>query len=232
MENPAPRADLLSAQLAQSLGRAIVAGRLAVGSSLPTEADLCRQHGASRTAVREALKVLGGKGLVSARPRLGASVRDKQHWSMLDADVLRWMRDAPVDRALLLDLAQLRLAIEPEAASAAAHRRDPQALGNIAAAIEAMEGDPAEALQADIAFHAELLRASGNRFFASQASMVESALSMSIPVTNAAKRVAKADVEAHRIVYLAIRDGDAAAASTHVRAHILESVRLLKDGQA
>lgn len=223
--------NLISSQLAQSLGRSIVAGRLPVGSTLPTEATLCREHKASRTAVREALKMLGGKGLVAARPRLGASVRDRQHWSMLDADVLRWMRDAPVDRALLLELAQLRLAIEPEAASAAAQRRDPEALARIADALHRMEGDPVEALEADIAFHAELLRASGNRFFASQASMVESALSMSIPVTNAAKKVAKADVEAHRIVYLAIRDGDSAAASTHARAHILESVRLLKEGQ-
>ena len=225
-----PRPALLSNQLAQSLGRSIVAGRHPAGSALPTEAELCRQHGASRTAVREALKMLGGKGMVAARPRTGASVREPQHWSMLDADVLRWMRDMPIDRALLLELAQLRLAIEPEAAAAAALRRDPAALARIASALARMEGDPVEALEADIAFHAELLRASGNRFFASQAPMVESALSMSIPVTNAAKRVAKADVAAHRVVYEAIRDGDAAAASAHARAHILESLRLLKEG--
>ena len=225
-----PTAHLLSSQLAQSLGRSIVAGTLPAGSPIPTEAELCRRHGASRTAVREALKMLIGKGMVAARPRLGASVRERQHWSMLDSEVLRWMRDAPPDRELLLELAQLRLAIEPEAASAAAHRRDPQALARIAAAVDAMEGDPVEALEADIAFHAELLRASGNRFFISQASMVENALSMSIPVTNAAKQVAKADVEAHRIVYLAIAAGDADSAATHVRTHIQESVRLLRQG--
>jgi DNA-binding FadR family transcriptional regulator len=222
------KSELLSSQLAQSLGRSIVGGAWPAGSALPSEAQLCRQHKASRTAVREALKMLGGKGMISARPRIGASVRDRQHWSMLDADVLRWMRDAPVDRELLLDLAQLRLAIEPEAAASAAIRRDPASLARMEAALAAMEGDPAEALQADIAFHAELLRASGNRFFASQAPMIESALSMSIPVTNRAKQVAKADIEAHRAVYLAICDGDAAAASAHARAHILESLRLLK----
>src|SRR3954471_23241 len=114
------KSELLSTQLAQSLGRSIVGGDLPVGSTLPSEAELCREHKASRTAVREALKTLGGKGMISARPRIGASVRDRQHWSMLDADVLRWMRDAPVDIGLLLDLAQLRLAIEPEAAASAA----------------------------------------------------------------------------------------------------------------
>jgi DNA-binding FadR family transcriptional regulator len=225
------RADLLSTQLAQSLGRAIVAGSPPVGGTLPTEAELCRHHKASRTAVREALKMLGGKGMIAARPRLGAAVRERQHWSMLDADVLRWMRDAPIDTELLLELAQLRLAIEPEAAAAAALRRDPASLARIAAALDAMEGDPVEALAADIGFHAELLRASGNRFFASQAPMIESALSMSIPVTNQAKQVAKADVEAHRAVYLAICAGDAVAASAHARAHILESLRLLRKGQ-
>jgi DNA-binding FadR family transcriptional regulator len=232
MALPMLKSDLLSAQLAQSLGRSIVAGRLPAGSPLPSEAQLCRDHGASRTAVREALKMLGGKGMIAARPRVGASVRDRQHWSMLDSDVLRWMRDAPVDIGLLLDLAQLRLAIEPEAAAAAALRRDPASLARMEAALAAMQGDPSEALAADIAFHAELLRASGNRFFASQAPMIESALSMSIPVTNRAKQVAKADVEAHRIVYIAIRAGDAAGASAHARAHILESLRLLRKGQS
>ena len=223
--------DLLSAQLAHSLGRSIVAGRLPAGSALPSEAQLCRDHGASRTAVREALKMLGGKGMIAARPRVGASVRDRQFWSMLDADVLAWMREAPVDLSLLLDLAQLRLAIEPEAAALAAQRREPAGLARMAAALAAMAGDPAEALAADIAFHAELLRASGNRFFASQAPMIESALSMSIPVTNRAKQVAKADVEAHRAVYRAIRAGDPVAASAHARAHILEALRLLRKGQ-
>lgn len=222
---------LISSQLAQMLGRSIVGGDLPAGSALPTEAELCVRHGASRTAVREAMKMLSAKGLVMARPRLGGSVRERQFWSLLDPDVLRWMRDAPADIGLLLELAQLRLAIEPEAAAAAARVQDRAALGRIAAALAEMEGDPAEALQADIAFHAELLRASGNRFFASLAGMVESALSMSIPVTNAAKQVAKADVEAHRIVYLAIRDGEAAAASAHARAHIEESIRLLKKGR-
>jgi DNA-binding FadR family transcriptional regulator len=226
-----PRPDLLSSQLAQSLGRSIVAGRLPVGSILPTEAELCRRHGASRTAVREALKMLGGKGMVAARPRLGASVRERQHWSMLDSDVLRWMRDAPVDHDLLLELAELRLAIEPQAAAAAARRRDPQALARLAEALAGMEGDPAAALAADIAFHAELLRASGNRFFASQAAMIEIALSMSIPVTNAARQVDKADVAVHRIVFEAIADGDPQAASGHARAHIEESLRLLKEGR-
>ncbi len=218
---------LLSNQLAQELGRSIVGGSLPAGSALPTEAELCLRHGASRTAVREAMKMLGAKGLVAARPRLGGSVRERHYWSLLDPDVLRWMREAPADIALLLELAQLRLAIEPEAAASAARIRDPAALTRIAAALAEMEGDPVEALQADIAFHAELLRASGNRFFASLAGMVESALSMSIPVTNAAKKVAKADVEAHRVVYLAIRAGEAEAARAYARAHIEESIRLL-----
>ena len=223
---------LLSNQLAQTLGRSIVGGDMPAGSALPTEAELCLRHGASRTAVREAMKMLSAKGLVAARPRLGGSVRERHHWSLLDPDVLRWMRDAPADVGLLLELAHLRLAIEPEAAASAARVQDRAALTRMAAALAEMEGDPVEALEADIAFHAELLRASGNRFFASLAGMVESALSMSIPVTNAAKQVAKADVEAHRVVFLAIRDGDSEAASAYARAHIEESIRLLNKARA
>ena len=49
--------------------------RLAPGTSLPNEADLCTQLGVSRTIVREATKVLASKGLLESRPKTGTRVR-------------------------------------------------------------------------------------------------------------------------------------------------------------
>lgn len=214
-------------RVADLLGSAIVSGEVPSGSALPSEAALCERYGVSRIAVREALKLLGSKQLVTARPRVGGVVSPRSAWSLLDADVLRWMRRGPFDLVLLKDLARLRLAIEPEAAASMGRRCDPAALAALDAALSEMAADPGDALAADVAFHIALLAGSGNRFFAGLGAMVESALSMSIPVTNAAKRVPKADVAAHRAVLTAIRAGDAERARRRARGLISETVRLL-----
>jgi GntR family galactonate operon transcriptional repressor len=219
--------SLKSQRVADLLGRAIVSGEVPVGSALPSEAALCERYGVSRIAVREALKLLGSKHLITARPRVGGLVSPRSAWSLLDADVLRWMRGGPADLMLLKELARLRLAIEPEAAASAALRRDPAALAALEAALSEMAAHPGDALAADVAFHIALLAGSGNRFFAALGAMVESALSMSIPVTNAAKRVPKADVAAHRAVLTAISAGDPDSARERARALISETVRLL-----
>ena len=90
-----------------------------------------------------------------------------------------------------------------------------------------MAEDPAQALAADIAFHIALLRASGNRFFQALGPMVESALAMSIPVTNEVKQVPKADILLHMAIHDAIRDGRAEAAADLSQGLIAETLRLL-----
>ncbi len=219
--------SLKSQRVANLLGSAIVSGELPVGSALPSEAALCERYGVSRMALREALKLLGSKHLISARPRIGAAVAPRAAWSLLDADVLRWMKQGPVDVALLRELARLRQAIEPEAAAAAAERHHPDTIAALTRAVADMAAGPGDSLAADVAFHVTLLSGSGNRFFAGLGAMVESALSMSIPVTNAAKQVPKADVEAHRAILDAIRDGDAERARDCARVLIGETMRLL-----
>lgn len=219
---------LVSGRVADVLGKAIVHGDYPVGGILPSELELCERFGVSRTAVREALKMLGAKGLIAPRRRVGGLVTERAKWSLLDPDVLRWMRGAAVDVELLKDLAQLRLAIEPQAARLAAARGDVTAIDAIRLAGEAMAADPGQALDADVAFHVAVLRASGNRFFLALGPMVESALAMGIPVTNEAKRVAKADVEQHMSIYRAIRDGRADEAASRTHELVAETLRLLE----
>lgn len=219
---------LVSGRVADVLGKAIVHGDYPVGGILPSELELCERFGVSRTGVREALKMLGAKGLIAPRRRVGGLVTERAKWSLLDPDVLRWMRGAAVDVELLKDLAQLRLAIEPEAARQAAARGDVTAIDAIRLAGEAMAADPGQALDADVAFHVAVLRASGNRFFLALGPMVESSLAMGIPVTNEAKRVAKADVEQHMSIYRAIRDGRADEAASRTHELVAETLRLLE----
>ena len=56
----------LHSHVVDEIGRRIISGELPAGKPLPSEADLCLMLGISRTALREALRVLGAKGLVDA----------------------------------------------------------------------------------------------------------------------------------------------------------------------
>lgn len=106
-----------------SLGSAIVAGAYDP-EAFPTEAGLSRQYNVSRSVTRLAVKMLSAKGLLSARPRQGVAMQPTARWNKFDPDVLRWMLSLGTSVELLIQFDQLRLAIEPEAASLAASRAD------------------------------------------------------------------------------------------------------------
>lgn len=72
--------------LQNALGRAIVSGDYA-DRPFPSEADLTKEHGVSRSVTREAVKMLAAKGLVGARPKQGTFVLPEESWSLFDPDV-------------------------------------------------------------------------------------------------------------------------------------------------
>jgi DNA-binding FadR family transcriptional regulator len=172
-----------------ALGRAIVVGRYDQ-RTFPTEAELAKQHGVSRSVTREAVKMLTAKGLVSARPRQGTIVQPSSSWNLFDTDVLRWLLDRKFSVELLKQFNQLRVAIEPEAAALAAAFADANEREAIDAGLERMQAadngadDP---LESDIAFHVAILRASKNPFFAQFQDVVATALRSSIQFTNRIK---------------------------------------------
>ena len=221
----------LTRSIVETLGQSIVAGAYDARAPFPIEAELCAQFGASRTSVREAVKMLTAKGLLSARPRRGTAVEPEAHWNLLDPDVLRWLLERQFSPRLLTEFTQVRLAIEPMAASLAASRNDAAAIAPISAAIARMqaaergEDDP---LDSDIAFHVAVLHASGNRFYAQLHELIDTALRFSIRVTNEFKGVAVGNVADHKRVLDAIEAGDPDAARDAMRA-ILVEVRDLID---
>lgn len=78
----------LSYVLAEKLSQRILAGEFTAGDILPGEVELGEQFGVSRTAVREAVKILAAKGMVLPRPRIGTRVLPRHQWNFLDQDLL------------------------------------------------------------------------------------------------------------------------------------------------
>lgn len=148
-----------------TLGSEIAQDLIPVGAALPPEHDLEIRFGVGRGVIREAVKTLAAKGLVSVRPRHGTHVLPRHDWSLLDRDVLNWLvgKNEP-DRELLLAIQEVRSIIEPAAAALAAERATLKDRQRINAALVAMETahDPASATAADKTFHLAILDATHN----------------------------------------------------------------------
>lgn len=220
----------LTQSIVQDLGQAIVCGTYSSEKPFPIEADLCTQFGVSRSVLREAVKMLTSKGLLSARPRQGTWVEPESNWNLLDPSVMHWLLDRKFSIDLLLEFTQVRLAIEPQAAEFAALSHDEDAMDQIDAAIDRMDaaakGDD-DPLLSDIAFHVAVLEASGNRFFMQLEDLIDTALRISIRFTNQYKGVVLADVDAHRDVATAIRNGNAELASSSMKVMLSEALELM-----
>jgi len=168
----------LHGQVVQELGRLIVGGEIAPGENLPREELLAERMRVSRTALREAMKVLSAKGLIESRQKTGTRVRDTLHWNQLDADVLAWRCASMPTEDFVEKLVEMREIIEPAAAAAAARRRTAEQLARIEAAYEAMAAAPDMDAwaEADLAYHEAVLHATHNELMISLFAVVETAL--------------------------------------------------------
>jgi DNA-binding FadR family transcriptional regulator len=211
----------LHGQLVDDLGRRIAAGELHPAQPLVPE-DVGRRFDVSRTVVREAFRVLQSKGMVSSRQNVGTYIRPEREWNLLDPDVIQWRLEGDQARENMRELVELRHAVEPQAAFLAAERADPEACRTLTAAVDEMEAAAAardfEAFtDADVRFHATLLRASGNMMLEQLARTVGAAL-RARAVTLAIGGVSTDALDDHRQVADAITAGDGAAARAAMRA--------------
>jgi len=191
----------------QQLGHRVVGGTYAAGSVLPNEELLCQELAVSRTALREAVKVLAAKGLLEARPRIGTRVRSRDHWNLLDPDILAWRCATGVDAEFLRHLTELREIIEPSAAALAATSRTPEQLEAIASALHAMEAasNITEWVQADLGFHTAVLKATNNPLLMPLAAIIGSALESLLGVTARTSDNFNQALPDHRKVFEAIQ---------------------------
>jgi len=219
------------------LGRQILTGKLRPGQAVPVPAGLT----ASRTALREALKVLTAKGLVEARPRVGTRVRPRAHWQLLDKDVIAWQRGGRLGAAFLNEVTEVREILEPATAALAAARATQEDIAEISRAyddmVAATSGRGARPLNvaafvdADARFHGGILRASGNELLTQLGQTVFSALVISFRATTTRPGAARASLPRHRAILNAIKHGrpaEARRAMLSLMAHTAREVHKIE----
>ena len=209
-----------------SLGRAIVTGEMAPGQSLTLEAIQSR-YGVSRTLARDCVHTLESVGIVASRRRVGITVQPREHWSALAPELVRWQLEADPRGPKLGALTELRAAIEPVAAAAAARRATEEqrsGLLALAAAIRAKgaTGNVASYLDDDIAFHSLVLEASHNDTFKALTGIVAEVLSGRARLTGRVQVPQPEALELHERVASAIAAGNAATAESSMRDLVAE----------
>jgi GntR family transcriptional regulator, transcriptional repressor for pyruvate dehydrogenase complex len=154
----------LAERVVDRLKAEYLSGALQPGDRLPTEQALGRMLGVSRTVVREAIAALKADGLVETRQGRGASVAGDPHRQPFRVDAA-----ALSSIEMVVRLMELRMAVEVEAAAAAAANRTPAQLAEIERALARIEaaverGDAA--VDEDFDFHLKIALATGNPYFA------------------------------------------------------------------
>jgi DNA-binding FadR family transcriptional regulator len=196
----------LFSHVVDEVGRRIVRGDWKPGQTLPPEAELGRELGASRSVVREAVKSLAGKGLLEPRARTGTRVLAPIHWNLLDLDVLEWRYAAMPRSRFLRELFEIRHLIEPAGAALAAERAtaaEVDALAQACAAMETRGGAPEAAIDADLRFHRAILAASHNDLLLQMGAVIGAGLATSFRISSRSYDVF---VPLHRETFEAIRD--------------------------
>jgi len=197
------------------LGEAIVAGRYAAGSSIPPEPLLCEELGVSRTVVREAVKSLVAKGLLTTGPKVGTRVQPEDQWNWFDADVIVWQTKAGLSVDFLQDLQDLRRVVEPAAVRLAASRATAQDIADMEDAYAGMKraiefgGDY---ITPDLRFHQGLIRSSHNRMLVQMSRALGALLRTSFEISTTRKDGPATSLPLHRAVLDAVIARDPARA--------------------
>lgn len=202
--------------VARDLGTAILSGKFAPGDNLGGEIETAVELGISRTAYREAIRILIAKGMVESRPKAGTHVAPRERWNLLDPDVLAWMFSGEPDEGFIRDLFELRGVIEPAAAALAASRHDNTHLEAMDRALAGMRDyglNTAEGQKADQDFHTVILKATGNEALAVLASTVGAAVSWTTRFKQRTNRLPRDPLADHVALRHAIASRDPAFAS-------------------
>ena len=214
-------------RLLDTIGRRIVEGELAPGARLLT-ADVAAELGASRSAMREVVRVLETMGMVEVRRRAGVEVLPAERWSPYAPEVIRWRLDGSDRLRTLHELSQLRSAIEPLAARLAAGQADATQRAALVKAVLGMvehgeRADEPAYLQHDIDFHAAVLRGSGNPYLAGLADVVAALLHGRTTHALMPHRADETALRLHQDVAAAITSRDAEAAASAMAAIVTEA---------
>lgn len=220
-------AEVLHSTVLEVVGSEITAGALTEGAVLTLE-QLQQRFGVSRTVARETMRSLEQLGLVTSKRRIGLVVRPAEDWMVFDPRVIRWRLAGPGRLTQLRSLTELRAAVEPVAAAAAARHADAAQVDRLMALVVRMRelgeaGRLEEFLACDVEFHALLLHAGRNEMFTALTGVVAEVLAGRTRHGLMPSRPRAEALDAHDAVAEAIRARDpeaAEAAMTVITAEI------------
>ncbi len=221
------RPQSLSVQVAKSLTERIARGELRPGDKLPSEYEMVASYGVSRTVVREAVSSLKSSGLVTSRQGVGVFVLEPPAATpfLIDAEELGTVKE-------IINLLELRISLESEAAALAALRRTDEHLGNLRNALELMARDidaKDDAIDADFRFHQEIAQATGNRYFMElfaylgMMAIPRAQIEMFKTGTQAQTAYLQSVHREHQAIYQAIALQDAEVSRAAMRLHLSNS---------
>jgi GntR family transcriptional repressor for pyruvate dehydrogenase complex len=214
----------LSEQLADALLIGIREGQWAPGERLPTESVMTARFGVSRSVVREAMSRLKTLGLIESRQGSGAYVKQAEPV----VERLTLASDGSVDA--VLQMVEVRRALEAESAALAAARRSPAGLKSIQAAVKALDKavrGGGDGVAEDVAFHTAIAQASGNPYLLATLAYLNNFLLDATRVTRA-NEATRADLEQqvrdeHAQIVAAIEAQDVVAARLAGTRHMVNA---------
>jgi len=220
---PAASDDVMANELVvRHVRELVVRGRFRPGQRLPTERELVREIGVSRTSVRAGLQALAAKGLLVIRHGSGTFVADGP--PILDSEPLSVL--AALHGFTRAQMFEARRTLEVSIARMAAERWTATQLTAISDAVSAMfatSEDPQAFLVEDIRFHAAVGAASGNPILASVVEMISALFYEQRRQTADRRRDLRPVADAHWQVYLAIRDREAGRAAQLMGDHLVDA---------
>lgn len=204
----------LHVQVAREVARKILSGELAQNEIIPSEMSLCEQFSISRTALREAIKLLTSKGLLESKPKVGTRVKTRDNWNFLDSQLLDWVTDLADNEAIYHEFLALRKAIEPEAAALAAEFATAEQRILLSATFQKMDEIAANFnvegwTEADMEFHRLIFLSTGNSFYLPFANVL---CTMFKSFIGHSSEEGGTCIEEHREIYTAIMAGNVAKA--------------------
>lgn len=207
----------LSYKLAESIGQRILRGETIPGDILPGEVELGEMYGVSRTAVREAIKMLAAKGMVLPRPRIGTRVLPKRNWNYLDQDLLAWL-NFDQHTELVNEFQQVRMTLEPEAAALTAINASEEDRAELQSLMEEMYKlgevfDQDKWIEVDTRYHQLIYFASGNHFISPFGNLFKAVFESYFRIITR-DRVLKLDIHQRIVDGILARDPEVARQAT------------------
>ena len=194
----------------QAIRNIVLEGLVPTGARL-TDQELSAALGVSRATVREAVRQLVHEGLLVHEPYRGLRVAD-------------------LDDQAVLDLAEIRAALETLAGQRLAKQADAEAFARLDAAVAAIEAAshtsaPGALNEAHIAFHRTLQELAGNALLGRVWEVIENQTRLVIRIDAETRPDADRMIADHRTLVDAVRSGDAVNVANTVSAHVLASAR-------